>query len=97
MGSILVYLVIGLFVALLFLQFYFRIRVIKIYKRLVRNEVQFDSSHILNKRKMEEEILPKYPNHKDDILKFVHEMRFSLQIASLLIVLIMIAGFILRS
>jgi len=96
MGSFLVYLVIGLFVALLFLQFYFRIRVIKIYKRLVRNEVQFDSSHILNKRKMEEEILPKYPDHQDDILKFVHEMRFSLQIASLLIVLIMVAGFILR-
>ena len=97
MGSILVYLVIGLFVALLFLQFYFRIRVIKVYKRLVRNEVQFDTSHIMNKRKMEAEVLPRYPEHKEDILKFVHEMRFSLQIASILIVLIMVAGLILRS
>jgi len=97
MGSILIYLVIGLFVALLFLQVYFRLKVIKIYKRLVKNEVQFDTSHIMSNRKMEEEVLPKYPEHKDDILKFVHEMKFSLQIATLLIVLILIAGFILRS
>lgn len=96
MGTTMMYLVIGLFVALLFLQLYFRIKVLKIYRRLVNNEVQFEASHILNKRKMETEILPKYPNHKEDILKFVKEMRFSLQIASLLIVLIMVAGFILR-
>lgn len=97
MGSTLVYLVIGLFVGLLFLQLYFRIKVLKIYKRLVRNEVQFETKHILSKRKMEEEILPKYPEHKEDIMKFVKEMRFSLQIASLLIVLIMVAGLILRT
>ncbi len=97
MSSMLIYLVIGLFVGLLFLQLYFRLRVLKIYKRLVKNKVQFETAHIMNKRKMEQEILPKYPEHKEDILKFVHEMRFSLQIASLLIVLIMIAGFILRS
>ena len=97
MGYFLVYLVIGLFVALLFLQFYFRIRVLKIYRRLVKNEVQFESSHIFSKKKMEQEILPKYPEHKEDIQKFVHEMKFSFQIASLLIVLIMVAGLILRS
>ena len=97
MGSVLIYLVIGLFVALLFLQLYFRLKVLKVYKRLIRNEVQFETSHILNKSKMEKEILSRYPEHKTDILKFVHEMRFSLQIASLLIVLIMIAGLILRS
>ena len=97
MGYVLVYLVIGLFVSLLFLQLYFRIRVLKVYRRLVRDEVQFESKHIMSKRKMEEEILPRYPEHKEDILKFVNEMRFSLQIASLLIVLIMIAGLILRT
>jgi len=97
MGATLVYLVIGLFVALLFLQVYFRVKVIKIYKRLVKNKVQFETAHILSKRKMEEEILPNYPEHKEDIIKFVKEMRFSLQIASILIVLIMIAGLILRT
>lgn len=97
MGAVLVYLVIGLFVALLFLQVYFRLRVIKVYKRLVQNEVQFDTGHILNKKRMEAEILPKYPEHKEDILKFVGEMRFSLQIATVLILLILIASFILRT
>ncbi len=97
MGYFLVYLVIGLFVGLLFIQLYFRIRVLKIYRRLVKNEVQFDTSHILNKSKMEKEVLPNYPEHKDDILKFVKEMKFSIQIASGLIVLIMIAGLILRT
>lgn len=97
MGYFLVYLVIGLFVGLLFIQLYFRLRVLKIYRRLVKNEVQFDTSHILNKRKMEEEVLPRYPQHKEDILKFVKEMKFSIQIASLLIILIMIAGLLLRA
>lgn len=96
MGYVLVYLVIGLFVGLLFLQLYFRLRVLKVYKKLVQNEVQFETSHIFNKNKMEEEVLSKYPEHKEDILKFVHEMKFSIQIASLLIILIMIAGFLLR-
>jgi len=91
------YLVIGLFVGLLFLQLYFRFKVLKIYRRLVKNEVQFEASHVMSKRKMEKEVLPKYPEHREDILKFVKEMRFSLQIASLLIVLIMVAGLILRA
>jgi len=92
----LIYLVIGLFVALLFINVYFRIKVIKVYKRLVRNEVQFDTSHIFSKKKMEEEIIPRYPDHADDIRKFVHQMQFSVQIASILIVLITIAGLILK-
>jgi hypothetical protein len=96
MGYILVYLVIGLFVALLFIQLYFRLRVFKVYKRLVQNEVQFDSSHIFSKKKMEKEVLPRYPEHKEDILKFVNEMKISFQIASLLIILILVAGFLLR-
>ena len=97
MGPMLVYLIIGLFVGMLFLQLYFRIKVLKIYRKLVRNEVQFETKHILNKKRMAEEVLPKYPEHKEDILLFVKEMRFSIQIATLLIVLIFVAGFILRT
>ena len=96
MGPSLMYLIIALFIGLFFIQFYFRVRVVKVYQRLVRNRVQFDSSHIFSRKKMEEEILPRYPEHSDDILKFVKEMRVSLTIASLFIVLIFAAGFILR-
>jgi len=96
MGPSLMYLIIALFIGLFIIQFYFRVRVVKVYRRLIRNRVEFDSSHIFNSNKMKSEILPKYPQHSDDILKFVKEMRVSLTIASLFIVLIFAAGFILR-
>ena len=91
------YLLIILFVGLFIMQFYFRVRVVKVYQKLVKNRVQFDSSHIFNSKKMESEILPRYPEHRDDILKFVKEMRYSLTIASLFIVLIFAAAIILRT
>jgi len=95
--EILIYLVIGLFVAMLFLNVYFRAKVLKVYKRLVNNEVQFDSSHIFNSAKMEKEVLSKYPSHREDILLFVSHITYSIKIASVLIVLITIAGMILKT
>jgi len=97
MGVSMMYLVIALFVGLFVMQFYFRLRVVKVYQRLVRNKVEFNAGHIFNNRRMQEEILPKYPEHKDDILKFVKEMKLSLQIASMFIFLIFAAAFILRT
>lgn len=96
-GKSMMYLLIILFIGLFIMQFYFRVRVVKIYQKLVQNRVQFDSSHIFSQRKMEEEILPKYPDHREDILKFVKEMRYSLKIASVFIVLIFLAAIILRT
>jgi len=96
MSEILIYLIIGLFVAMLFLNVYFRAKVLKVYKTLVQNEVQFDSSHIFSPKKMEKEVLPKYPKHKDDILLFVSHIQYSIKMACVLIVLITAAGFILK-
>jgi len=96
MGELLIYIVIGLFVAMLFLNVYFRAKVLKVYKRLVQNRVQFDSSHIFSPSKMEQEVLPKYPQYKDDILLFVSHIKYSIKMASVLIVLITIAGLILK-
>ncbi|MFT6333746.1 MAG: hypothetical protein ACI86M_001003 [Saprospiraceae bacterium] len=96
-GKSMMYLLIALFIGLFVLQFYFRVRVVKVYQKLVKNRVQFDSSHIFSGKKMEAEILPKYPEHKEDILKFVKEMRHSLTVASIFIVLIFAAAVILRT
>jgi len=96
-GKSMMYLLIILFIGLFIIQFYFRVRVVKVYQKLVQNRVQFDTSHIFSSKKMESEILPKYPEHKDDILKFVKEMRYSLTIASVFIVLIFLAAIILRT
>lgn len=67
----------------------------KVYKKLVQNEVDFGTVHFFNKERMEKEVLPRYPEHKDDILTFVSHIRYSMKMASGLIVLITIFGAIL--
>lgn len=95
MYYILVSLVIGLFVAMLFLNVYFRVKVMKSYKKLVQNEVEFNASHLFNKKKMEEEVFPKYPNMKGEIEIFSNHLRYSIRMATVLIALITLFGAIL--
>jgi hypothetical protein len=95
MFVLLISLVIGLFVAMLFLNVYFRVRVFKVYKILVQNEVEFGVKHIFNKEKMQTDIIPKYPNQKENIELFVRHMQYSIQMASVLIALITLFGAIL--
>lgn len=95
MEGVLIFLVIGLFVALLFLNVYFRVKVLKNYRYLVNNRVEFTTSDIFNKRRMEEEVVRKYPKHKAEILGFARHIKYSVNIAILLIVLITLFGGIL--
>ena len=95
MLKILAFLVIGLFVAMLFVNVYFRAKVLKTYKRLVQNRVQFGAAHIFNRKKMEAEILPKYPNNRQDILDFSNHLQYSIRMASVLIALITAFGAVL--
>ncbi len=92
---ILLSLVIGLFIAMLFLNVYFRMRVLKVYKILVQNEVEFGAKHIFNKEKMQTDIFPKYPNQKENIEIFVRHMQYSIKMATVLIALITLFGAIL--
>ncbi len=95
MYTFLVTIIIILFVGVLFVNIFFRVRVFKIYKRLVQNKVDFGSVHFFNTKRMEEEILPKYPEHREDILEFVRNIKFSLRLGVMLIGLITIFGGIL--
>jgi len=91
----LIFLLTGLFAAMLFLNVYFRVKVMKSYKKLVQNQVQFGAAHIFSKAKMEEEILPKYPGLQTDIRAFVHHIQYSIKMAIVLIVLITLLGAVL--
>ncbi len=84
-----------MFVAMLFVNVYFRVRVIKSYKKLVQNKVEFGAAHVFNRKKMEEEIYPRYPHMKDDIAVFVNHLRYSIRMATVLIALITLFGAIL--
>jgi hypothetical protein len=95
MYELLVSIVIGAFLVLLFFNIFFRIKVLKVYKKLERNRVDFTVSQLLNKSRLEEEVLHLYPKHKDDILLYGHYIRTSFRIGLLCLVIIIIGGIIL--
>jgi len=91
----LVTIIIALFIAMLFLNIYFRVNVFKQYKYLEKNKIEFGINHIFDKKKMEHEILPKYPEHKEQILGFSNNLRRSVRMATVLIALITLFGAVL--
>ena len=88
MQTILTYLIIGAFVAILAFAVYFRIRVLHYYRRLRESPVSFEPKHIIDKEYLEKNILPKYPDYAEDIMGFSNHLRFSLMCASALIIVI---------
>ncbi len=95
MYILLISIVIGLFAAMLFLNVYFRVKVFRTYRTLVKNRVEFGAAHIFNREKMEAEVLPRYPHLRREIEAFVNHMRYSIRMASVLIFLITLFGGIL--
>ena len=96
MTYFLVYFIIGIFIALLFLNIYFRVKVFKYYKVLMQNRIEFGAPHILNKERLETEILTQYPSFRNEIIGFTDHIRKSIIIAACLVILITIMGLILR-
>lgn len=95
MYILLLSIVIGLFVAMLFVNLYFRAKVMKLYGVLVRNKVEFGAAHIFNRQKLEAEILPRYPKFRNEIEGFIRHMRYSIRMASVLLLLITLMGAIM--
>jgi hypothetical protein len=95
MYYLLISIVIGLFICMLFLNLYFRAKVLKVYGVLVRNKVEFGAAHIFNRKKLEEEILPRYPNFKNEIETFIRHIHYSIKMASVLLFLVTLFGAIL--
>ena len=81
-------LILGTFAAIVFLNLYFRIKVLHHYRKLRDSNVEFDPTHLLNHERLRAEVLPKYPEHADDMMAFAKHIQFSLWCASALIVLI---------
>lgn len=95
MYTLLISIVIGLFVAMVFVNLYFRAKVLKLYGVLVRNKVEFGAAHIFNRQKLEAEILPRYPQFRNEIEGFIRHMRYTIRMATVLILLITAFGAIL--
>ncbi len=95
MQIVLMFSLMGLFAAMVFLNFYFRLRVLNTYRRLQRKNVDFGAVHFFDRSRLEQEILPRYPDSRADILNFVRHIRLSVRMASVLIVLITLFGAVL--
>lgn len=91
----LIVIVISLFAAMLFLNVYFRVKVMKAYKELVQARVDFSAKQIFSARLIEEELVPEYPAHADAIRTFSGYLIRSIRMATVLLALITAFGAIL--
>lgn len=94
MFTILVAVVIGLFVAMLFLQFYFRMKVLKDYRVLVQQRVQFGAMDLFDREKRDA-VKVRYPQAAARIESFAGNLRHAVRMATVLLVLITAFGAIL--
>lgn len=91
----LITIIILLFLSMLFLNIYFRAKVLKSYRKLIENRVEFGATHLFNSQKMEEEIYPKYPHMQEEIATFTSHIRYSMRMATVLLFLITLFGAVL--
>ena len=95
MYILLVTILVVLFLAMLFLNIYFRAKVLRAYRKLVENRVEFGAKHLFNKEKMRSEIYPRYPHMQEEIETFRRHMQNSINMATVLILLITLFGAVL--
>lgn len=95
MFALLITIVIGLFLAMLFLNVYFRVKVLRAYKELVRAEVEFTAKQIFSSQRIEEEVVPRYPEQAGAIRNFSNYLIRSIRMATVLLLLITLFGGIL--
>ncbi len=95
MFIVLITIVIVLFLAMLFVNLYFRAKVMRAYRVLVQSEVDFSAGQILNRQRMEEEIVPAYPEQAQAIRDFSNYLRRSIRMGTVLMLLITCFGAIL--
>ncbi len=87
--------IVAAFAAILFLNVFFRVKILRLYRYLVQNKVNFSTRHFFNENKMREEVLIQYPEHEKEILEFVNLIKRSMTMASILIVVIIAFGLLL--
>lgn len=84
-----------LFVAMLFVNLYFRAKVLRAYRVLVQNRVDFTAGQIFSSRRVEEEVVPSFPDQATAIRNFSVYLRRSISMTTVLLALITLFGGIL--
>ncbi len=92
MERTLMYLIIFLFVLMLFVNIYFRLKVLRAFRVLRDSRIQFDSALVFQKERLEHEVISRHPAHAQYIRDFAHYLRRSISMAIILIALITLMG-----
>ena len=92
MFTLLATIIIGLFLAMLFVNLYFRAKVLRAYRTLVQTDVDFTAPQILSAKRTEEEVVPAYPEQAQAIRDFGGYLRRSIRMATVLLLLITLFG-----
>jgi hypothetical protein len=95
MQNTLITITIVAFGLLLLSNVFFRVKTFRTFQKLADKGVHFNRQHVFNRRLLEEEILPKYPQEQDLILAHVQSMKLSLRISSLCMLVLTICGGVL--
>ena len=84
-----------LFVAMLGVNLYFRAKVLRAYRLLVMAKVDFTPGQIFSAMRVEDEIVPQYPEQADSIRQFSRYLQLSIKMTTVLMALITAFGGIL--
>jgi len=96
LNVVLTSIIIALVCSLVFLNIYFRKKLLQSFRYLSKNKVEFNIGQLFNDERLKKEVLPKYPRHKEEIELFAHHIKSSLKIAIGIILGIILAGVILN-
>jgi hypothetical protein len=83
-----------LFAGFFALNVYFRLRIFRHYRVLIDNRVEFGTAEIFSEAKMEK-VIARHPDLKDAITKFCRNMRFTMWMATVFVILVIILWFVL--
>ncbi len=92
MQNTLITVTLATFGVLLLTNVFFRVKTFRTFKKLAEAGVHFNREHVFNPKLMEEQVLKRYPQHKELILAHVRSMKTSLRISSLCMVVITACG-----
>jgi hypothetical protein len=83
-----------LFAGFFILNMYFRIKVFRHYRILMTNKIEFGTAEIFSDVRMQA-VIDKHPQQKDAIRRFCMNMRFTMWMATVFVILVIILGFVL--
>jgi hypothetical protein len=90
-----IYLILAcLFAGFFALNIYFRVRVFKHYRVLIDNRIEFGAADIFSDDRMQV-VINRYPHMEESIMRFCRNMRFTMWMATVFVVLVIILGFVL--